>query len=96
MGSDYISSLHNRLLDKADPGTRTWWEAYVKGSGPFPGVKMGDIRTIVHSWYQDQIADNLELDQQLDLALLLFEGQNTKEKFAGTLICRISSFLSMH
>ena len=46
---------------------------------------MGDIRTIVHSWYQDQIVDILDLDQQLDLALLLFEGQYTEEKLAGTL-----------
>jgi 3-methyladenine DNA glycosylase AlkD len=85
MDSAYIRSLHNRLLEKANPGTRAWWEGYVKDSAPFLGVKMGDIRTTVHSWYQDQIAEILDLDQQLDLALLLFEGQYTEEKLAGTL-----------
>jgi len=46
---------------------------------------MGDIRTILHSWHQDQIADILDLDQQLDLALCLFEGHYTEEKLAGIL-----------
>ena len=57
----------------------------MKDSAPFLGVKMADIRTIVHQWHKDHISGDLEPGKQVDLALLLFEGQYTEEKLAGTL-----------
>ena len=80
-----INSLLADLKKKANPETKKWWEGYVKHSAPFLGVKMADIRTIVHFWYQTQVAELIDPGQQLDLALLLFEGQFTEEKLAGTL-----------
>ena len=80
-----INNLLADLKKKANPGTKKWWEGYVKDSAPFLGVKMADIRTIVHLWHQTQVAEIIDPGQQLDLALLLFEGQFTEEKLAGTL-----------
>lgn len=71
---------------KADPKAKAWWEGYVKDCAPFLGVKMADIRTIVHQWHQDQVAGRFDAAQQVELALDLFEGQYTEEKLAGTLL----------
>lgn len=57
----------------------------MKGSAPFLGVKMGDIRSILHQWHKAYIQKNLDLNQQFELALALFEGETTEEKLAGTL-----------
>jgi 3-methyladenine DNA glycosylase AlkD len=85
MYTSYKNELANLLQEKSDLKAKNWWENYVKGSAPFLGVKMGDIRSIVHRWHKVQIAGNLELNQQVGLALALFEGEYTEEKLAGTL-----------
>ena len=63
---------------KADPKAKAWWEGYVKDSSPFLGVKMADIRTIVHKWHQDQVGGRFDAAQQVELALDLFEGKYTE------------------
>jgi 3-methyladenine DNA glycosylase AlkD len=83
--SNHRISLLELLQEKSDPKAKSWWEGYVKDSAPFLGVKMADIRTIVHQWHKDHISGDLEPGKQVDLALLLFEGQYTEEKLAGTL-----------
>ena len=88
MYSEDINALQDRLLEKAVPETKTWWESSVKDSAPFLGVKMADTRKILHSWYRDRISKNYDLEQQVDLALELFNGQFTEEKLAGTLFLR--------
>jgi 3-methyladenine DNA glycosylase AlkD len=85
MFSENIRSLHSQLTEKADPKTRDWWEGYVKNGTPFLGVKMADIRSVVHQWHSDQVAVRFDPGMQLDLALALFEGQYTEQKLAGTL-----------
>lgn len=79
------SSLHHQLTLKADPKTKAWWENYVKDSAPFLGVKMADVRAIVHRWHAEEVAGRLDADAQLDLALTLFAGETTEDKLAGTL-----------
>ncbi len=85
MHTSYKNTLLNLLIEKSDPRTKDWWENYVKGSAPFLGVKMEDIRSVVHQWHKEYIAGYLDMDQQADLALALFEGENTEEKLAGTI-----------
>ena len=85
MTSTYQTNLLERLTAKADPKAKTWWEGYVKESAPFLGVKMAEVRAIVHQWHRDEIANTLSLNQQVDLALVLFTGKYTEEKLAGTL-----------
>ena len=85
MFTNEIHTVQNQLMKKADPNTKKWWEGYVKCSAPFLGVKMADIRTIVHKWHREQISENFDLEQQTDLALVLFQGSYTEEKLAGIL-----------
>ena len=85
MYTSYKKTLLDSLLEESDPKAKNWWEGYVKGSAPFLGVKMGNIRSTVHHWHKEQIAGNLDKEQQIDLALTLFEGEYTEEKLAGTL-----------
>ncbi len=80
-----IAILHDNLRRQADTKTKTWWENYVKGSAPFLGVKMSIIRRLVHQWHREQIDGRFEPEQQVDLALALFEGAYSEEKLAGTL-----------
>jgi 3-methyladenine DNA glycosylase AlkD len=81
-----IETLRRQLAAQADAKTKAWWEAYVKGSAPFLGLKMAAIRTSVHRWYRAEIRDRLELDEQADLALALVREAYTEEKLAGMLL----------
>lgn len=85
MFSNYTRSLLDQLQERSDPKAKSWWEGYVKGSAPFLGVKMADIRTILHQWHDTYIAGNLNPEQQVDLAVHLFKGRYSEEKLAGTL-----------
>ncbi len=80
-----ILMLRENLQKHANAQTKAWWESYVKGSVPFIGVKMATIRTVVHEWHKENVAGKLELPQQVDLALALFEREYTEEKLAGTI-----------
>ena len=51
---ELVRELQARLEEKANPKTKAWWEAYLKHGVPFRGVKMGDVRVILHQWYADQ------------------------------------------
>ncbi len=86
MHTKLIQQLHSRLCRHASETRKHWWENYVKGSAPFLGVKMGDIRTVVSKWHQQQVAHQLHPDEQLELALALFEGEFTEHKLAGILL----------
>jgi 3-methyladenine DNA glycosylase AlkD len=77
--------LQEELQKHADTKTKAWWENYVKGSAPFLGVKMPVVRRVVHQWHQEYVDGRLEIAQQVDLALTLFEGLYTEDKLAGTL-----------
>jgi 3-methyladenine DNA glycosylase AlkD len=80
-----ILVLRTNLLQHANPKTAAWWEDYVKDSAPFMGVKMQTVRTLVRQWYEEQVQGQIELQDQVNLALALFEGEFTEEKLAGTL-----------
>jgi 3-methyladenine DNA glycosylase AlkD len=82
---EQVVILQEELQKYADTKTKTWWENYVKGSGPFLGVKMPVVRRIVHQWHQEYVDGRIEPAQQVDLALALFEGVYTEDKLAGTL-----------
>lgn len=85
MYTSFRTELRQLLLEKSDPKAKEWWEGYVKESAPFFGVKMGNVRAIMHHWYGEVVVKVLDYEQQLDLALALFQGDYTEEKLAGTL-----------
>ena len=85
MFQEQIQVLQDRLQQHADPAVKAWWENYVKDSAPFRGVKMAVIRSELHKWHTERIAGSLDADQQVDLALALFDEAFSEDKLAGTL-----------
>jgi len=85
MYEPYIATLRQHLQEHADPRTKNWWEGYVKQSAPFIGVKMPVIRSVLHAWHKDFVANHLDAAGQFELALALFYEEYTEEKLAGTL-----------
>lgn len=49
-----ITSLQNQLDQRADAKTKAWWERYLKHVIPFRGVKMADIRAVLHQWVREE------------------------------------------
>lgn len=41
---ELIAGLQQRLEDRANLRTKTWWESYLKYTITFRGVKMSDVR----------------------------------------------------
>ncbi|MAE61585.1 MAG: hypothetical protein CMJ49_09540 [Planctomycetaceae bacterium] len=82
---ELIRDLRARLVQHADPKSKRWWENYVKNSAPFLGVKMAAIRSLVHQWHTQHVADRLPPEKQVDLALAMFAEAHTEQKLAGTL-----------
>ncbi len=83
--SDFPGDLQKRLEKKSDPGTRDWWQGYVKNSAPFLGVKMAEIRKAVHAWHQSLELGTLPAEQEIELALALISRCYSEEKLAGIL-----------
>lgn len=81
----YIEALQLSLQEHADPNVKDWWQNYVKQSAPFMGVKMPLIRAMLQAWHGQTIAEQLDLDQQKDLALALLQEEHSEEKLAGIL-----------
>jgi 3-methyladenine DNA glycosylase AlkD len=81
-----IDRLQLRLNARATAATREWWTKYLRGAASFRGVKMGDVRTAVHAWFEEeQLGERLPVGQQKDLALMLLEEDYTEDKLAGVL-----------
>src|SRR5215208_5526854 len=76
-----IARLQLRLNARATAATREWWTKYLRGAASFRGVKMGDVRAAVHTWFEEeQVAEHLSVGQQKDLALMLLEADYTEDK----------------
>ena len=76
----YVTVIQELLREKADPKAKVWWEGYVKQSAPFLGVKMAIVRSSIHQWHAEFVAESLDVEQQVDLALTLFHKKHTEEK----------------
>ena len=81
-----IERLQLSLNARAKAATREWWTKYLRGAASFRGVKMGDVRTAVHAWFEEErLGEHLSVGQQKDLALMLLEEDYTEDKLAGVL-----------
>ena len=81
-----IERLQVRLNARATAATREWWTNYLRGAASFRGVKMKDVRTAVHTWFEEeQLGEYLSVGEQKDLALRLLEEDYTEDKLAGVL-----------
>ena len=80
-----VSTIQQQLQAEADPRTRQWWEGYLKGAIGFRGIKMADIRRVVHSWHRDG-GTTWRPKQLRDLAIELIRQELTEDKLAGILV----------
>ena len=81
-----VNKLQSRLNARATPATREWWTKYLRDTASFRGVKMGDVRKAVHSWFEEErLVAHLSVGQQKDLALMLLEEDYSEDKLAGVL-----------
>lgn len=72
----------------ANPKTKDWWNNYIKDGAPFLGVKMADIRTVVHDWYEEELKDQWHGEQLVSLARDIFFLESSEHKLAGILLIR--------
>ncbi len=81
-----VNKLQLRLSARATAATREWWTKYLRDTASFRGVKMGDVRKAVHSWFEEELLrEHLSLGQQKDLAMMLLEEDYSEDKLAGIL-----------
>jgi 3-methyladenine DNA glycosylase AlkD len=79
-----VDALRARLVERADPKTRAWWEGYLKGEARFLGVKMADVREVMHAWRAETLG-GLSWEAQGEVALALAREPETELKLAGAL-----------
>ena len=81
-----ITELQQRLDAASSKKTKIWWEKYLRGTAAFRGVGIPQIRDILVAWRHDTGVAELTIDEQLDIALALFEVAITEDKLAGILL----------
>lgn len=80
-----IAKLQWRLEAASSEKTKIWWEKYLRGAAAFRGVGIPKIRDILSAWRHDARVEDLPVDEQLDIAMALFEVPITEDKLAGIL-----------
>ena len=82
---DAISGLQKRLDEIAVAKTKEWREKYMRGVIPFRGVSIPDIRKTLADWREETGIVSLSDEDQLRVALALFEEPMAEDKLAGIL-----------
>ena len=80
-----ITDLQGRLDAVADPGTKAWFENYLKQVIGYRGVKTPVVARIVAEWRGERGLGRLPDDDQLAVARSLIEERLAEDKFAGIL-----------
>ena len=80
-----VADLQGRLDAVADPGTKTWFENYLKHVIGYRGVKTPVVGQIVAEWRSEHGLEGLPDKDQLTVARSLIEESLAEDKFAGIL-----------
>jgi 3-methyladenine DNA glycosylase AlkD len=81
-----IKSLQAQLTGASDPKTKEWMEAYLKHALAFRGLKLPQVRTVLHGWMATENFGEREPSQQLETAFELIREPWGEDKLAGILI----------
>jgi 3-methyladenine DNA glycosylase AlkD len=85
--TELIEDLQRRISRHATEASRRWWTQYLRGEAQFRGVKMGDIRSTVHTWVADyNLGHALRPDERFNLVAKLVRQRHTEDKLAGILL----------
>lgn len=85
MDSTLVADLQRRLDKVADPGTKAWFENYLKDVITYRGVKTPVVTGITAEWRNVRNLHRLSDQDQLVLAATLIRQDYAEDKFAGTL-----------
>ena len=83
--ADMVADLQGRLDAVADPGTKTWFENYLKHVIGYREVKTPVVARIVAEWRSEHGLEGLPDEDQLAVARSLIEESLAEDKFAGIL-----------
>jgi hypothetical protein len=85
-GSEASRARLRRALEaRATERSRSFWTGYVKGSPPFLGVAMADVRAALGSWWRSEGIDAWPAPARKRVALSLFTGAYAEDRLAGIL-----------
>jgi 3-methyladenine DNA glycosylase AlkD len=79
-----IKDLQIQIDRDADPATKAWFEAYLKGVIPFRGLKLPQIKVITKEWYKS--IESLPLAEQTAIAFALLNESHSEDKLAGIVL----------
>jgi 3-methyladenine DNA glycosylase AlkD len=79
-----IQDLQTRIDRAADPATKAWFEAYLKGVIPFRGLKLPQVKAETKAWYKS-IA-KFPLADQTAIAFALLNESYSEDKLAGIVL----------
>ncbi len=82
----FVEQVADGLSAYADPGTREWWERYMKGEARFRGVKMADTRRVVRQLVDEHELGDASAETFLELASACMDQPDTEDKLAGVLL----------
>jgi 3-methyladenine DNA glycosylase AlkD len=81
-----IASLQRQLTHSSDRKTKDWMEAYMKHALPFRGLKLPQVRAVLHDWIKAENFTEQSHSQQLETAFALIQESWGEDKLAGILI----------
>ncbi len=79
-----IKDLQTRLDRAADPATKAWFEAYLKGVIPFRGLKLPQVKLITKEWYKS--IKSFPMTDQTAIAFALLHEAHSEDKLAGIVL----------
>ena len=82
---ELVRRLQSALDESASGATRAWWGRYLKGEIEFRGVGIPQIRSVLADWRSESGVAAWPIQEQLALALRLFEGPMAEDKLSGVL-----------
>jgi len=83
--TELIHHLQALLEQHASPKTKEWWEKYMRYEIPFRGVGIPEIRQQIAFWREEYGIAAWSEEDQLRIALRLFEFPIAEDKLAGIL-----------
>jgi 3-methyladenine DNA glycosylase AlkD len=85
----YSQQITEVLLQKSSPDKAEWWNRYMKGSIPFLGAGLPEIRKYLLDINDREGLDSLPLNRQVGLVKSLIRGAYAEEKLAAILFVQL-------
>ena len=85
----YSQQITEVLIKKSNPDRAEWWNRYMKGSIPFIGAGLPEIRKYLLDINQREGLDALPMNRQVGLVKSLIRGSYAEEKLAAILFIQL-------